>query len=165
MRSQGCSVGLSLMVLSGAPLLRGQALETPKEILFVCEHGNVKSLMAATYFNELARQRGLSVRALARGVAPDAPAAPPAIIEGLRQDGFDVSGFHPEKFTAKGLEAFSKVIFISLESMPVLAKPGGQVEVWTDVPPASTDFGASRRVLKDHVEALIKMLTQDARKP
>lgn len=30
-----------------------------RQVAFVCEHGNVKSLMAATYFNQQAAQRGL----------------------------------------------------------------------------------------------------------
>jgi len=29
------------------------------QVLFVCEHGNVKSLMASSYFNQLARERHL----------------------------------------------------------------------------------------------------------
>ena len=41
------------------------------KVVFVCEHGNVKSLMAASCFNQLAEQRGLPFRAVSRGVAPD----------------------------------------------------------------------------------------------
>src|SRR5262249_61809100 len=61
-------------------------------VVFVCEHGNVKSLIAREWFNRLAAERGLPVRAVSRGLSPEA-SVPPAIAERLRRDGFDVSGF------------------------------------------------------------------------
>ena len=57
-----------LFVLSsgaGAP----QPAPTPR-IVFVCEHGAAKSLIAAAYFNMLAAGRGLPARATFRGVDP-----------------------------------------------------------------------------------------------
>src|SRR6185295_11953988 len=65
------------------------------QVLFVCEHGNVKSLMAASYFNQLAHERRLPYRAVSRGSAPDSTTVPPAIIDGLRKDVIDVASFHP----------------------------------------------------------------------
>lgn len=41
---------------------------SPQQVVFVCEHGNVKSLMAASYFNQLAAQRGLRWRAVSREI-------------------------------------------------------------------------------------------------
>ena len=48
-------------------------------VVFVCEHGSVKSLVAQEWFNRRAKERGLAVRAVSRGITPDAsvpPAAP-----------------------------------------------------------------------------------------
>src|SRR4051812_39669621 len=70
---------------------RGDARQAT--VLFVCEHGNVKSLMAASYFNQIARERGLHAHAVARGTAPDSDSVPPVIADGLRGDGLDTSGF------------------------------------------------------------------------
>ncbi|HJU83370.1 MAG TPA: hypothetical protein VJ600_04100, partial [Holophagaceae bacterium] len=127
--------------------------------LFVCEHGNVKSLMAATYFNQLAQARGLPFRAIARGVAPDSQTVPSAIAEGLRKDGFEVSGFHPEMARTGDIQAADRVVLISTD-LPLLKQvPEATVESWWDVPPATTDFAASSRELKRHVEALIDHLS------
>jgi hypothetical protein len=71
-----------------------QPPDEPAPVLFVCEHGNVKSLIAATLFDQVARERGLSFRAVSRGVRPES-GVPPAITEALRRDGVDVAGFSP----------------------------------------------------------------------
>src|SRR5215468_116815 len=65
------------------------------QVLFVCEHGNVKSLMAASYFNERAAQRQLPFRAISRGSASNSTSVPDAIRSGLHTDGFDVGNFRP----------------------------------------------------------------------
>ena len=80
-----------------------------KQVLFVCEHGNVKSLMAMSYFNRLAEERGLPYRAVSRGTAPDSTTVPPKIVEGLKKDGFDVSGFHPVSYTHLTLPTILRV--------------------------------------------------------
>ena len=41
-------------------------------VVFVCEHGTVKSVIALAHFQRLARERGLPLRAISRGTAPDA---------------------------------------------------------------------------------------------
>jgi protein-tyrosine-phosphatase len=40
------------------------------QVLFVCEDGNVKGLMAMSYFNQLAQERQLHYCAVSRGTAP-----------------------------------------------------------------------------------------------
>ena len=44
----------------------------PGNVVFVCEQGSVKSLMASLYFNARAQERDLRYRSIARGVTPDA---------------------------------------------------------------------------------------------
>ncbi len=39
-------------------------------VVFVCEHGSAKSVIAAAFFDKLARERGLTLRAVARGTQP-----------------------------------------------------------------------------------------------
>lgn len=70
--------GLSAIVM-GAALTAGaaygadpagvEANRTREKVVFVCEHGSSKSLVAATLFNKMAEQRGLTVRALSRAVS------------------------------------------------------------------------------------------------
>src|SRR6476660_2666664 len=44
----------------------------PKRVVFVCEHGSAKSVIAATEFSRIARENGLKVDVLTRGTNPDA---------------------------------------------------------------------------------------------
>ena len=148
----------ALLFLGCLPPSRAEPPE--RQVVFVCEHGNVKSLMAASFFNRIAQQRGLPYRAVARGSAPDSTMVPAPIVAGLREDGFDVSAFHPVAVGATDLSASRVVIAIST-SLPNGAEVGGsKVEQWNDVPPASVDYGKARDSLKAHVEKLIEQLSQ-----
>ena len=131
-----------------------------RRVVFVCEHGNVKSLMAASYFNQLASQRSLPFRAVSRGAAPDSNTVPQPIVAGLQADGVDVSGFHPSKISATDLVDAARVIAIGTQ-IPMNAKAGEQlVERWDDVPPASTSYDAARSSLKAHVAELLDRLSE-----
>jgi protein-tyrosine-phosphatase len=131
------------------------------QVLFVCEHGNVKSLMAASYFNQQAQQVGLPYRAVSRGTAPDSTTVPPTIVEGLRVDGIDVSGFHPSAVRATDVAASQRVVAIGV-TLPVEAQgtAGPPIEQWNDVPPASQGFAGTRDALKAHVRKLIEELAK-----
>jgi hypothetical protein len=54
------------------------AVEAPT-ILFICEHGAAKSVIAAAYFDILAGERGLKYRATFRGTNPDPTLAVAAV--------------------------------------------------------------------------------------
>ena len=133
--------------------------ETPAaQILFICEHGNVKSLMAASYFNQVAQERHLPYTAISRGITPDSTTVPPVIVTGLRTEGFDVSAFHPAQVTANDIDSARRVIAISVSSPILAGKNAASIQSWNDVPPATVDFKASSASLKAHIEALIAQL-------
>jgi protein-tyrosine-phosphatase len=131
------------------------------QVLFVCEHGNVKSLMAASYFNQQAQQAGLPYRAVSRGITPDSTTVPPTIVEGLRVDGIDVSGFHPSAVKATDVAASQRVVTIGA-TLPVEAQgtAGPPIEQWNDVPPTSQGFARTQDALKVHVRKLIEQLAK-----
>jgi protein-tyrosine-phosphatase len=129
------------------------------KVVFVCEHGNVKSLMAASYFNQLAAQRGLPFHAVSRGVAPDSTTVPEAIVAGLHTDGFDVGDFHPSKVTTTDVADAVRTVAISTELPASVRVAEHGIERWTDVPPASSDYDAARTSLKAHVSALLDRLS------
>jgi hypothetical protein len=136
-----------------APAESGEQSES--QVIFLCEHGNVKSLMAASYFNQMARERKLPFRAISRGSAPDSTSVPPAIVAGLQKDGVDVATFHPSAIEAKDIAASSQLVLINTE-LPANVQGGGiKIERWIDVPPASVNFDAARNSLKTHVAQLI----------
>jgi hypothetical protein len=58
---------IAVMLFAACSLLRAE--EAPKTIMFVCEHGTAKSLIAASFFNRLAAEQKIGYRAIARGTA------------------------------------------------------------------------------------------------
>ncbi|HEX7642436.1 MAG TPA: hypothetical protein VF472_09570 [Burkholderiaceae bacterium] len=136
-----------------------ESAEPPGEILFICEHGNVKSLMAVSYFNRVAKERHLPFVAISRGVAPDSATVPPAIVEGLRRQGFDVSSFHPVKVTEQDITSARRAVAIGVPSLSAVGSINASLETWNDVPPATVDFQASSASIKVHIEALLSQLT------
>jgi arsenate reductase len=150
---------IAVLVISAGVAAASRASPAESQVLFVCEHGNVKSLMAASYFNRLATQRGLPYRAISRGTAPNSTTVPPPIMAGLRSEGFDVAEFHPMAVAATDVSASRRVIVINT-TLPEDRTPAATApEQWTDVPAASLDYAAASASLKAHVEALIEELS------
>ena len=149
-----------LAILVGCTTPERRSVSIPSQVLFVCEHGNVKSLMAASYFNELAQARGLAFRGISRGSAPDSDSVPPKIVTGLSGDGFDVSAFHPAALSASDVSASITVVAIGVPLAKELVG-GASFAQWNDVPPASVDYAAARASLKKHVEQLLGELAAE----
>ncbi len=126
-------------------------------IVFVCEHGNVKSLIGASFFNATAKERGLPFRAVSRGVTPQ-DGVPAKIAESLGQDGISVAGFRPLAVTAEDFSKAARVITIGIDVAAVAGATTTPVEAWNDIPPASVDYSASKAALQRHIVELLARL-------
>jgi arsenate reductase len=124
-----------------------------RTVVFVCEHGSAKSVVAAAHFNRRAAELGLEVRAVSRGTAPDAELAP-AAVAGLRQDGLAPVAAAPVALTAADLSAAERVV--SFNELPRELSTAS-VERW-EVPPVSTQYGASRDAMLPRIEELLESL-------
>jgi protein-tyrosine-phosphatase len=125
-------------------------------VVFVCEHGSGKSLIASQWFNRLARERGLAVQAVPRGLAPEA--APPRIAAQLTRDGFDVAGFQPRELAPADLAGASRLVMIGSDPPAWTASAGVAVDRWTGIPPASESYEASRDAMLQRIAALLDSL-------
>lgn len=132
-----------------------------RQVLFICDHGNVKSLMAASYFNKLAQARGLTLRAVSRGLAPDSDTVPDFLKTQLTAEGFDVSEFRPEALSDADIVSSDRVVAISTSLPPNDAVDASKVEQWNDVPAASADYARARESIKAHVQDLINRLSKN----
>jgi len=150
-------LGVLFLVCMGAFAADRSDAASP-HVLFVCEHGNVKSLMAAEYFARRATERGLALGAVARGTAPNSLGVPPPIVEGLRAEGFDVAAFVPRQVAPSDAVDAVRVVVIGVVLPEDVARAARGVEIWNDVPPASEDFAAARQALGRHVEDLLRRL-------
>jgi arsenate reductase (thioredoxin) len=132
--------------------------ETPaRPVVFVCDHGSVKSLVAALFFDRMAAERGLVFRSVSRGISPDAT-VPPKIADALHAEGFDVSGYKPAKLTQLDLKNASHVIAIGVDRSSPGALQDPDIVSWDDIPPASVNFAASKAALQQHIDELLDQL-------
>jgi protein-tyrosine-phosphatase len=155
-------VVLAVSALCAVASLNASAQSSAENtIVMVCEHGSVKSLMAASIFNRRAKERGLPFHAISRGVNPDAT-VPGPIAEALGRDGFDVSHFVPTLATAEDLTSARRVVAIGVDLSAIAPVAISTTIRWDDVPAASVDYEAARASIERHIELLLDEL---ARKP
>src|SRR4029079_5977576 len=106
-------------------------------VVFVCEHGAAKSVIAAAQFNKQARERNVRMRAIARGTHPDQKIAPVAA-RGLQSDGLAVGIERPKRLSASDVAGARHVIAMC-ELPEAYSKPGARMEQWNDIPSVSDD--------------------------
>ena len=154
-------VSVAAVVMSATPT--GTATVKPAPVVvFVCEHGSAKSLVASSLFQRMANEKGLAARAISRGTDPDA-SVPPAVVEALRADGFDVAAFRPRALTSADVAGAARVVAIGVDLGPLGAKAGPRAVRWDDVPPVSTNYSDARRDLVARIERLLEELRTPAR--
>jgi hypothetical protein len=139
----------------------GQSLNTrdthePAEVVFVCEHGSVKSLVAMEHFNRRARERGLAYQAVARGMAPDR-AVPEAVRAGLRSDGFEASDFVPQLLTPSDVDHAVLVISFDQDIGHLVVGKARHL-AWDDLPGVLADYPRGRAALVTRVDSLLDEL-------
>ena len=124
-------------------------------IVFVCEHGAAKSLLAATYFNHLVRERNVNVQAIARGTNPD-PELSAVTVAGLMRDGLSPSASIPQKLALEEVEAAGQVVAFCELPDPLQKK--GRIEQWNDIPPVSENYEGARDIIVERLIHLINHL-------
>ncbi|MCI0553308.1 MAG: hypothetical protein L0287_20355 [Anaerolineae bacterium] len=124
-------------------------------IVFVCEHGAAKSIIAAAYFNKLAVETDLALRAVARGTNPDHELSPNAIA-GLREDGLIPTETVPQKLSLADVESAQRIV--SFCELPEEYQNKAIIEQWDSIPPVSEDYEKARDVIFERLNRLIKQM-------
>jgi arsenate reductase (thioredoxin) len=137
-----------------------QAASAAPWIVFVCEHGAAKSVIATAYFNELASERGLPDRATFRGTAPQAERSQ-RMVDALRADGVIVPDGKPTAIADVDVERATHIFAIGC-SLPDNARRSGKAAGWSDVP-EDRAYPAMRDAIVKHVVQLLDDL-QKSRK-
>jgi protein-tyrosine-phosphatase len=122
-------------------------------IVFVCEHGAAKSVIAAAYFNKLAGERKLDAYAIARGTHPDQELSQKTIA-GLREDGLIPTESIPQKLSFAEVESARQVV--SFCELPEEFQQKATIEYWDDVPPVSENYKKARDVILVKLNRLMK---------
>jgi protein-tyrosine-phosphatase len=147
--------GIILGLTAAAAANAGDDKASPT-VVFVCEHGAAKSVVAAAHFNRLARERGLPMHAIARGTVPDEHMAPVAA-EGLVADGLKAPEGNPELVRSEELAGARRTVALGCDLSRV-APTGVRVDRWDEIPPMSAGYAAARDAIVKRVKALLDEL-------
>jgi arsenate reductase len=151
------------IVIAAAVLMAPQTTKSPSTeptVVFVCEHGAAKSVIATAYFNRIAAEKGLRARATYRGVNPQDDLSVSAS-NGLREDGLTVPTQKPSPISQQDVDAAS-VIFAIGCTLPGNATASGKADTWDDVP-EDKGYAGTRDAIKRHVERLVDDLLKKQR--
>ena len=124
-------------------------------IVFVCEHGAAKSVIAAAYFNELASKSGLDFRAVARGTIPDEELSPKAIT-GLLADGLTPTESIPRKLSLADLDSAQRIV--SFCELPEEYQKETIIEQWDRIPPVSEHYEKARDAILERLNLLMNRI-------
>ncbi len=126
--------------------------EKPR-IVFVCEHGAAKSIIAAAYFNRMADEAGLNQKAIARGTNPDSELSPKAVA-GLMEDGLIPTESTPQKLSAEELATAQQVVTFC--KLPESYRYKKAVEYWEAVPSVSGNYERARDAILAGLKRLME---------
>lgn len=132
----------------------GPSLER-SQIVFVCEHGAALSVVSAAYFNKLAQEQHLRVRAIARGTTPQKNISVSASA-GLRADGVASDTKRPKVLSPK--EASHALRIVAFVPLPAKYSKTAPVQTWDDVPPTGANYAAARDAILEHLKELLAEL-------
>jgi protein-tyrosine-phosphatase len=121
-------------------------------IVFICEHGAAKSIIAATYFNQLAQEMGLSLQSMARGTNP-ADKLSDQTVKGLSEDGLTPIESVPQKLRDEDLRSAQRVVTFC--ELPAEYHQNAVVECWEDIPPVSENYAQARDLIVARIRQML----------
>ena len=145
----------SRLMLTGmlAIVAYGQQTKVVPKVVFVCEHGAAKSVIAASELQRMAKERGLAVTVVSRGSNPDAEIAP-GVRKELESSGMLLGSAKPTKVSANDLTGATRVISFGPDLSALMPK-GSKVLDWSATPPPSQDYKAARDHILKQLESLL----------
>jgi arsenate reductase len=146
-----------IRLIAALMVLAFQPAGTSPSIVFVCEHGAAKSVIATAYFNTLAAERGLPYRATFRGTSPQDYLSVRAVA-GLKEDGIAVPSGKPGGITDADVANATHIFAIGC-TLPDKARRSGKADDWSDVPD-DKGYGPMRDAIVRHVKELLDRLAR-----
>lgn len=124
-------------------------------IIFVCEHGAAKSVLAAAHFNRLAEEQGLEIRAIARGTNPDLEISEPTL-QGLSKDGLAPAEPAPQKLSPEDTRRAQYLV--SFCELPAEYTQGVIAEQWDGIPAVSENYERARDAIVERLKQLVSRI-------
>jgi arsenate reductase len=130
--------------------------ETPRPtVLFLCTHNAGRSQMAMGFFKRLAAGRAV----VYSGGSEPADQVNPAAVEAMAEEGIDISGEQPRRWTPEVVGAADVVVTMGCgDTCPML--PGRRYDEWVLPDPAGQSVEAVRPI-RDEIERRVHALLED----
>lgn len=134
------------------------------KVLFVCVHNAGRSQMAEAFFNQVAQERGLPVRAESAGTAPGERVNPVAAAA-MAELGLNLSGHQPKLLTPELAASAEKIITMGCGVEADMCPAGTYIsEDWgLDDPMGKTIEGV--RVVRDAIRERVNALAEQLAPP
>lgn len=127
-------------------------------VLFICEHGSVRSVIATLMFDEFAKAAGLPMRASSRGTVVDS-IVPPWLQKKLADDRLVLGAFTPRALSTADLANASMIVSFDLPASTTSAARAPRAQ-WDGLPSVSQDYVSGRDAIKVRVRRLVDSLAQ-----
>jgi len=152
-----CGVAMALGACATSPVMMRSDVRagSPAPVVFVCEHGAAKSVVAAAYFNRFAAEKNLAIRSVARGLIPQDELSKSAT-NGLDADGLTTDLSKPVALNQE--EAHSATRLVSFLPLPEAIAGNRSWIEWDDVPATGEGYDIARDRIVEHVKALVDEL-------
>lgn len=156
-RISRCFLLAGVTLLGYLPVAIGAASTPAAEtVVFVCEHGSAKSVIAAEQFNQQAARRGLPYGAISRGISPDAELQAATKL-GMQRDGLDTSHYVASALSPEVAASALRVVTLGVANVPEYLNRE-RLRSWDDVPAVSKSYEGARDDLRRRMDALLDEL-------
>src|SRR5690242_8797769 len=141
-----------LLLLFAIASISSTYAQTPavKTILFICEHGSAKSIVAAAHFNRIAKEEGIPIKAISRGTNPD-DAVPATVNSLLKGDGLPAHNGSPVRLNTEDLQLADFTVTFS--PLPSEFKRPKNFETW-NIPSFEAGYPTARDSIIHNIERL-----------
>jgi arsenate reductase len=129
-----------------------------KTVLFVCEHGSAKSLLAKIFFERYAKATGLHMQAVSRGTRADS-VVPPWMLTGLATDHVTLGSWRPQTLGPRDLATASYVVSFDVPQAVTAAARAPRAQ-WDGLPSVSHSYVSGRDAIKAKVRQLVDSLAR-----
>ncbi len=161
----GAVAGLVALVVPRGLAAQRVPAPTDRTVLFVCEHGTVKSLLAKVLFEQYAQEIGLQMRAESRGTHADS-IVPPWMLQALARDQVSLGAWSPRTLVSGDLATAAYVVSFDVPGDATAAAQSPRTQ-WDGLPSVTQDYAKGRDAIKARVHQLADSLkrAEKAKRP
>lgn len=151
-------------MLPGPAAVGAQTSPVPAKdtVLFLCEHGTVKSLLAKLLFDQYAEEVGLDMIAVSRGARADT-AVPPWMMRSLATDRLAIGSWRPR--TVQNTDVANASLIISFDVPFSATAAQSPPAAWDGLPSVSSDYASGRDAIRARVRQLVDSLKRARSRP